>query len=944
MAHDHIVIKGARQHNLRIGEVRIPKKELVVFTGVSGSGKSSLAFDTLFAEGQRRYVESLSSYARQFLGQMDKPAYDSIQGLSPTIAIQQKAASSNPRSTVGTITEIHDYLRVLYARLGVQHCPVCGVVVEALSTDQIVQRVRALRGRALLLAPLVDCEQGGFEDLLARLRERGFARIRHNGSPRRLDEDLRFDPRSHHQLELVVDRLDPSTAQLSRLTDSVETALREGGGALLVQPGDEAESPIRLSQYRACPEHGVDLPELSPQAFSFNSPSGMCQACNGLGRQAKMDPDLVVADPSRSIRQGAIEPLASVMGRGSGVTHAMFVALEKDLGIDLDCPWERLPQRQRRLVLFGAGDQLIQVQWKSSKGRPASWAMLYEGVLCTLMRRYRETKSEDMREYYQRYLSEQTCADCGGARLRAESRAVRVAGKSIVDVSTMSVDQAAEHFRSLEFRGSERLIAEEVLQELSARLDFLCSVGLGYLTLDRSGPSLSGGEAQRIRLASQLGSELSGVIYVLDEPTIGLHLSDNHRLIQTLCRLRDADNTVIVVEHDAQTIESADHVIDFGPGAGLEGGRVVFSGTPAELKRSPVLTGQYLAGRARIELPRRRRSGRALLSIVGAAEHNLKSIDVAFPVGTLIAVTGVSGAGKSSLIAGILQPALLRSLHGAKVHVGRHSRITGLQWIDKLINIDQSPIGRTPRSNPATYTKCFDAVRELFALLPDACVRGYGPGRFSFNVSGGRCEACSGDGVRRVEMHFLPDVYVPCDVCHGKRYNDATLQVRFKGHNIAEVLELSVVEALDLFSIHPKLRRILQTLSDVGLGYIKLGQPATTLSGGEAQRVKLSRELARRSTGRTLYTLDEPTTGLHFEDIKKLLTVLDRLVAAGNTVIIIEHNLDVIKCADHVIDLGPGGGDAGGRVVATGTPEEVARHQESRTGAVLAALLRRGEA
>ena len=939
MRQDHIVIKGAHQHNLKVPLLRIPKKRLVVFTGVSGSGKSSLAFDTLYAEGQRRYVESLSSYARQFLGQMEKPGYDHIQGLSPTIAIEQKAASNNPRSTVGTITEIHDYLRVLFARVGVQHCPKCGGVVEALSSEEIVRRLGALRGQMLLLAPLVENRKGSFDALLRQLCQRGYARVRHNGDVRRLDAQWTLDRRRKHTLELVVDRFDPSCTERSRLTDSVETALEEGNGWLIAQPVHASRGPVRFSRKLACARDGTGLPELSPQQFSFNSPLGMCAACNGLGKINEIDPRLLITDAALSIRAGALAPVAAIMDRGSGVNFAMFQALEKEFGVDLDCPWKDLPQRLQRLVLYGAGDRLIQVRWKGSKGRRASWAMQYEGLARAMMRRYRETKSEEMRQYYQRFLSEQPCPECDGSRLRVESRAVRVGEHTIVDVLAMSVDQAKTHFEAIEFEGHQRIIAAEVLKEIAARLEFLHSVGLGYLTLDRAGPSLSGGEAQRIRLASQLGSELSGVIYVLDEPSIGLHPSDNRRLIDTLYRLRDADNSVIVVEHDAETIRSADHVVDFGPGAGLAGGEVVFSGTPAQLERRSSLTGKYLSGRVRIEIPTRRRRGQGVLRVEGAAEHNLEHIDVDFPLGTLTAVTGVSGAGKSSLVSGILYPALSRHLHGAQRAVGRHDRIDGIEQIDKTIHIDQSPIGRTPRSNPATYTKCFDLIRELFAMTPTARASGYKPGRFSFNVVGGRCEACSGDGVRRVEMHFLPDVYVPCDACRGRRYNDATLQVRYRDLHIAQVLDLSVREALDVFAAHARLTQILNTLADVGLDYVKLGQPATTLSGGEAQRVKLSRELGRRDTGRTLYVLDEPTTGLHFDDIRKLLGVLDRLVDAGNTVVIIEHNLDVIKCADYLIDLGPKGGDEGGRLVAVGTPEQVARQRSSLTGKALRTVL-----
>jgi excinuclease ABC subunit A len=933
---EYIEVRGARQHNLAIDALRIPKRRLVVFTGVSGSGKSSLAFDTLYAEGQRRYVESLSSYARQFLGQMDKPLYDHIRGLSPTIAIEQKTASGNPRSTVGTITEIHDYLRVLYARVGIQHCPRCDAVVQPLSPQQIVHEVQHQRGQLLLLAPLVENRKGEFRELLADLRRRGFVRVRHDGSVLRLDENVTFDKKRKHTLELIVDRLDPATADPAQLTDSVETALREGEGTLVIVGADgEAR---RLSQHRACAACGIGLPELSPASFSFNGPLGMCPTCNGLGRRMEMDPDLVVPDKTLSIREGAIEPWASIMERGEGWSYNIFVGLQEEFGVDLDRAWRKLPPSHQQLLLYGTGSRRVRVSWTHRHGS-GNFAMRFEGVLNTMMRRFTETRSEAMRQYYQRYFSDKPCSDCDGQRLRAESRAVHVGGTSIVEVARMSVAEVADHFRHLALPGSQAIIAAEVLKEINARLGFLQAVGLDYLTLDRSGPTLAGGEAQRIRLASQLGSELSGVMYVLDEPSIGLHQKDNLRLIETLRRLRDNGNTVIVVEHDAETIASADHVVDFGPGAGALGGRVVFAGPPDELRRAPTLTGQYLGGALRIEVPARRRPARGTLRVIGAREHNLKAIDVDFPLGALTAVTGVSGAGKSSLVVGILYPALCRKLHDSKLPVGAHDGMSGLEQIDKTIHIDQSPIGRTPRSNPATYTKVFDLIREIFAHTPEARAFGFAPGRFSFNVRGGRCEACEGDGVKRVEMHFLPDVYVPCEVCRGKRYNEATLRVRFKELNIAELLELSVHEALDVFSAHRKVSRILQTLADVGLDYVKLGQPAPTLSGGEAQRVKLSRELAKRATGRTLYILDEPTTGLHFDDIRKLLGVLDRLVESGNTVVIIEHNLDVIKCADHVIDLGPEGGDRGGEIVAVGTPEEIARHEGSATGLYLRQVL-----
>jgi len=939
MPAEFIHIRGARQHNLRIPELKVPKWKLVVFTGVSGSGKSSLAFDTLYAEGQRRYVESLSAYARQFLGQMDKPLYDKITGLSPTIAIEQKTTSNNPRSTVGTITEISDYLRVLYARAGVQHCPKCDRVIEPLTAQEVVDALFQVAEPVLLVAPLVENRKGEHKELLHELKSKGFVRVRHNGEIARID-GLKLDKKRKHTLELIIDRLTPAEASRERLTDSVETALHEGNGMVIALPEEPGGKAMRFSQNRACTKCGIGLPELSPQSFSFNSPLGMCPECNGLGRRTEMDASLVVPDQTLSIREGAIAPWAKVLGREGSWNLMMFESLSREYGIDLDAPWKKLSAKKREIVLRGAGGKRMRVDYKGKRGQ-GHWNIRWEGVLNAMMRRFKQTRSDWMRQYYMKYFSEATCSSCHGLRLRPASRAVRVGGKTIVEVSALSVGAAAAHFGSLKLKGAQAKIAAELLKEIGLRLGFLEAVGLNYLTLDRSGPSLSGGEAQRIRLASQLGSDLSGVIYVLDEPSVGLHARDNGRLLETLEKLRDAGNTVIVVEHDAETMERADHVVDLGPGAGLEGGRVVFSGTPAQLKKNKGLTGRYLAGIDRIDVPETRRAKSGELVVRGARENNLKNVDVAFPLSTFTAVTGVSGAGKSSLVTGILHPALSAKLHGGKARPGDHDSIEGVDRIDKIIHINQNPIGRTPRSNPATYTGALDLIREFLAKLPESRVFGYKPGRFSFNVKGGRCEACQGDGVKRVEMHFLPDVYVPCEVCHGKRYNEATLRVRYKGLNIADILDLSVRQAIETFEAHPKLVRILNTLRDVGLDYVKLGQPATTLSGGEAQRVKLSKELARRSTGRTFYILDEPTTGLHFDDIKKLLSVLDRLVDAGNTVVIIEHNMDVIKRADHVIDLGPEGGGGGGRVVARGTPEQVARNKKSMTGKHLRKVLTR---
>jgi len=937
---NHLVIKGAREHNLNIDHLKLPKRRFIVFTGVSGSGKSSLAFDTIFAEGQRRYVESLSAYARQFLGQMDKPLFDHISGLSPTIAIEQKAASGNPRSTVGTITEIADYLRVLYARVGVQHCHLCGEAVAAMSPDEIVNLVRRdyRDQKVLLLAPLVVQRKGEHREVMSEALGRGFVRVRVDGTIQRLDAVPLLDKKRKHTVLLVVDRLTVKGTS-TRLTDSVETALREGEGALIVAPVEGAEPERHLSEHRFCADCGIAFPELSPQIFSSNTPLGMCTECNGLGRRMQIDPELVVPDPSLSIREGAIAPFANVMERESGWTFQIVDAMVQHYGIDLDKPWIQLSKRHQSLMLYGSGDDRVRVAFEHSHGQ-IDWNMHYEGIINTLMRRYQQTQSEAMRRHYLGYFAEGSCDSCQGSRLRPESRAVRVADVTLDTVSGMTIAEATAHFASLKVKGARAEVARELVKELSSRLGFLMDVGLDYLTLSRSGPTLSAGEAQRLRLASQLGAELSGVLYVLDEPTIGLHHRDCHRLVDALVRLRDLGNTVIAVEHDRETMERADHVVDFGPGAGRKGGQVVFQGTmKACLRSAKSLTGRYLSGRERIAVPTRRRTPEGAIKIHGATRNNLRDIDVSFPLGVFCVVTGVSGAGKSSLVNAILYPALRRYLHNAREPVVGYKRITGLNSLDKVIRIDQQPIGRTPRSNPATYTKAFDHIRNLYAQTPESRTFGFAPGRFSFNVRGGRCEACEGAGVVKVEMHFLADMYVPCQVCAGKRFNDATLRVRYKDHNIYQILEASVAESLEIFGNHRGLSNILQTLNDVGLEYIRLGQPATTLSGGEAQRVKLSRELAKRATGRTLYLLDEPTSGLHFDDIRKLLTVLDRLVEAGNTVVVIEHNLDVIKCADYIVDLGPEGGARGGSVVAAGTPEEVARVPGSYTGQALAAQL-----
>ena len=939
MAIDQIVIKGAREHNLKNVDLELPRDKLVVFTGLSGSGKSSLAFDTIYAEGQRRYVESLSAYARQFLGQMDKPAVDFIEGLSPAISIDQKTAGRNPRSTVGTVTEIHDYLRLLYARIGIPHCPNDGSPVARQTPQQIVDQVLELPEgtRFQVLAPIVRGRKGEYEALLKDLAKDGFARARIDGEVRDLVEDIKLDRYFQHTIEVVIDRLVRKEGIERRVTESLETALQLADGMALV---DIIDGPsLTFSQHFACPVCGLSFEELQPRNFSFNSPYGACGECSGIGTRYQVDADLVVPHAGKSLAEGAIGPWA---GRHRMRYYQRLLgAVAEAHDIDMDRPFDELDDRSRRIILDGTGDQTYTVIYENRFGRQRRYQAAYEGAVPWLERRYKDAESENAREQYAQFLREVPCDACGGGRLNPVSLGVTIGGRNIFELSSQSLRDTAEFVASLQLDARDATIAELVVKEIGARLRFLVDVGLDYLTLMRSAATLAGGEAQRIRLATQIGSGLVGVLYILDEPSIGLHQRDNQRLIETLVRLRDLGNTLIVVEHDEETIRIADHVVDIGPGAGEHGGRIVAEGTVAEIMaESASITGDYLAGRRTIPTPTERRVGSGDAIVVqGATENNLRNLDVRFPLGVLAAVTGVSGSGKSSLVQEILSKSLHAELHGARSVPGRHRRITGLEHVDKVINIDQSPIGRTPRSNPATYTKAFDKIRTLFASTPDARMRGYQPGRFSFNVAGGRCETCKGDGTLRIEMHFLPDVYIPCETCKGSRYNRDTLQVQFKGHSIADVLDMSIEEALHFFENQPSIARIMQTLFDVGLGYIRLGQPAPTLSGGEAQRVKLSSELGRRATGRTLYILDEPTTGLHFEDVRKLIGVLQRLVDNGNTVVVIEHNLDVVKVADWVIDLGPEGGVEGGHIVAEGTPEHVADVPESYTGKFLRDLL-----
>jgi len=937
MPRDELVVHGAREHNLKDVTVRLPRYALVCITGLSGSGKSSLAFDTIYAEGQRRYVESLSAYARQFLQMMEKPDVDSIDGLSPAISIDQKTTSRNPRSTVGTVTEIYDYLRLLYARVGRPHCPVCGRPIAGQSLEQIVDQVLRLEEgtRFTVNAPVVRDRKGEYKDVLEELRRDGFTRVKVDGEQRLLEEPIELDKKFKHTIEVVVDRLRMKPDLRTRLAQSIETAVALADGLVVIDVEDG--EPMTFSENFACPEHGVSLPELQPRIFSFNSPHGACPRCTGLGAQQEIDPDLLVPDPSLSIGEGALVPWS--VGNSS-FYESVIQAIADRYEIDLDTPWAELPEEQQNLFLYGTKGERVYVQYRNRMGRRRSYMLSFEGIVPSLERRYKETDSSQQRERIEEYMSFRPCPACGGARLKPEVLAVTVGAKNIHEFTQMSVSRAIEFVDSLELTEVERLIGARILKEIRERLTFLDNVGVGYLQLDRAAATLSGGEAQRLRLATQIGSQLVGVLYILDEPSIGLHQRDQARLITTLERLRDLGNTVLVVEHDEQMMRAADHLVDMGPGAGEHGGHVVAEGPAEKVARIPEsITGQFLSAQREIAVPERRVEDGGVFTVHGASMHNLKGIDVDFPVGKLICVTGVSGSGKSTLVNEIVYKALANRLHRMRVKPGAHDSVEGIERFDKVIEIDQSPIGRTPRSNPATYTDLFTSIRDLYSLTPEAKVRGYKPGRFSFNVRGGRCETCKGDGTIKIEMHFLPDVYVPCETCQGRRYNRETLEVRFKGKSIADVLDMSVEEALRFFAKIPKLRRRLQTLHDVGLDYIKLGQPATTLSGGEAQRVKLAKELGKVATGRTLYILDEPTTGLHFADVEKLLEVLQKLVDAGNTVVVIEHNLDVIKQADWVVDLGPEGGEAGGEVVAVGTPEDVAEVDGSYTGRFLREVL-----
>ena len=932
-----IIIKGAKEHNLKDINIEIPRDKLVVITGLSGSGKSSLAFDTLYAEGQRRYVESLSSYARQFLGLMEKPDVESIEGLSPAISIDQKTTSRNPRSTVGTVTEIYDYIRLLYARIGVPYCPNCGKKIEKQTIDQIIDSVMSLEEgtRIQVLAPVVRGKKGEYTKLLQDFQKEGFVRVRVDGEVYELTDDIKIDRKKKHNIELVVDRLVVKEEIRTRLTESVETALKYANNLVVIDiPGNKE---ILYSQNYACPDCNISIEELTPRMFSFNNPFGACPTCTGIGYLMKMDEDLIVPDKNKTLYDGIKAFGASTMKKGDTMAKMYFESIAKHYGVEIkDVPIKKLPRWFLEKILYGTGDEAIDFEYTSYAGT-RKFTTPFEGVLPTLDRRYNETKSQGMRDFYEMYMSESACQTCHGARLKKESLSVKVGDKNINELTDMAIDKIKDFLNSLQLNNKDKMIADQILKELNKRLQFLLDVGLEYLTLSRCAGSLSGGEAQRIRLATQIGSGLTGVLYILDEPSIGLHQRDNEKLLATLRKLRDLGNTVLVVEHDEDTMYAADQIIDIGPGAGVHGGKVIAQGTAEEIKLVPEsITGQYLSGKKQILVPKKRRksNGKAI-EVKGATEHNLKNINVKFPLGQFICVTGVSGSGKSTLVNEILYKTVAKEIYGSNEKPGKCKEIKGLENVDKIINIDQSPIGRTPRSNPATYTGVFDVIRDIFAATQEAKMRGYDKGRFSFNVAGGRCEACSGDGVLKIEMHFLPDIYVPCEVCKGKRYNRETLEVKYKGKTISDVLDMTVEEALKFFENIPKIKSKIQTLYDVGLGYIKLGQPSTTLSGGEAQRVKLATELSKKATGKTLYILDEPTTGLHIADVHKLIDILQRLVDTGNSIIVIEHNLDLIKTADYIIDLGPEGGEKGGQIIAVGTPEQITRNDQSYTGKFL---------
>ena len=939
---NEIVIRGAREHNLKNVSLTLPRDKMIVFTGLSGSGKSSLAFDTIYAEGQRRYVESLSSYARQFLGQMEKPDVELIEGLSPAISIDQKSTSNNPRSTVGTVTEIHDYLRLLYARIGIPHCPKCGRVIERQTVDQVVEQIMALGegARVQIIAPAVRGRKGEHAKLLAQIQKDGYVRVKVDGTVYDIADVPVLDKKLKHTIDVIVDRIIVRKGSEGRLADSLETAFSFGAGLAKVEHNGEEQL---FSENYACPECGISIEELTPRMFSFNNPYGACPTCSGLGSLMKIDPALIVPNEELSLKKGAINATGWQSSNASSIAGMYLAALGEKYGFSLDTPFKELSSEAKKVILYGTGSERIHVEYHKEFGE-GSYDSPFEGVIPNLERRYRETQSDFMKREIEEYMANIPCPDCNGKRLKKESLSVTVGGMNIAEISDMTVRHAREKLGSLKLTQTEELIARQILKEIDSRLGFLISVGLDYLTLSRMAGTLSGGEAQRIRLATQIGSSLVGVLYILDEPSIGLHQRDNARLIDTLKGMRDLGNTLIVVEHDEETMLNADYIVDIGPGPGEHGGEVVFAGTPEEiLKDENSITGKYLSGREYIPIPKHRRPvGESWLSIRGARANNLKNVNADIPIGVFTCVTGVSGSGKSSLVNEVMKKALLRDLNRARTKPGEHDAILGIEKLDKIIDIDQSPIGRTPRSNPATYTGLFDLVRDVFAQTPDAKMRGYTNSRFSFNVKGGRCEACHGDGILKIEMHFLPDIYVPCEVCGGKRYNRETLEVRYKGKTIADVLDMTVEEALHFFAPLPKLAKKLQTLYDVGLGYIRLGQPSTTLSGGEAQRVKLATELARKDTGRTIYVLDEPTTGLHTDDVKRLLSILQRLCDGGSTVVVIEHNLDVIKAADYIIDLGPEGGDMGGTIVCCGTPEQVAENRKSYTGKYLKPVLDKG--